>query len=144
MITGDHAMTANAIGKMMEITYTDSQVLTGIELETMNDEKLFTKVNNVSAFAKVSPQHKLRIVQQVMKHREIVAVTGDGVNDAPALKAVHIGVAIGKTGTDVAREASDMVIKDDNFASICHACPDCRGLCSCPPVGFQNRTLNRE
>jgi Ca2+-transporting ATPase len=87
----------------------------------MSDQDLFTKVQEVSVFARVSPQHKLRIVQQVMGHGEVVAVTGDGVNDAPALKAAHIGVAMGKSGTDVAREASDMVITDDNFASIFHA-----------------------
>ncbi len=121
MITGDHAITARAIGKMMGITQKDSLVLTGKELETISDEELFNKVQDVSVFARVSPQHKLRIVQQVMKHGEVVAVTGDGVNDAPALKAAHIGVAMGKTGTDVAREAADMVITDDNFASIFHA-----------------------
>jgi len=121
MITGDHAVTANAIGKMMGITHGDSKVLTGRELETMTDEDLYARVNEVSVFARVSPQHKLRIVQQVMKHGEVVAVTGDGVNDAPALKAAHIGAAMGKTGTDVAREAADMVITDDNFASIFHA-----------------------
>lgn len=121
MITGDHAITARAIGKMMGITQKDSLVLTGKELETMSDEELYSKVQDVSVFARVSPQHKLRIVQQVMKHGEVVAVTGDGVNDAPALKAAHIGVAMGKTGTDVAREAADMVITDDNFASIFHA-----------------------
>jgi len=121
MITGDHAVTANAIGRMMGITHADSKVLTGRELETMGDENLFEKVKEVSIYARVSPRHKLRIVQQVMKHGEVVAVTGDGVNDAPALKAAHIGVAMGKTGTDVAREASDMVITDDNFASIFHA-----------------------
>lgn len=121
MITGDHAITARAIGRMMGITQKDSLVLTGKELETMSDDELFNKVQDVSVFARVSPQHKLRIVQQVMKHGEVVAVTGDGVNDAPALKAAHIGVAMGKTGTDVAREAADMVITDDNFASIFHA-----------------------
>ncbi|MGQ9637932.1 MAG: cation-translocating P-type ATPase [Thermodesulfobacteriota bacterium] len=121
MITGDHAVTANAIGKMMGITRGDSKVLTGKELETMSDKDLFEKVKEVSIYARVSPQHKLRIVQQTMKHGEVVAVTGDGVNDAPALKAAHIGVAMGKTGTDVAREAADMVITDDNFASIFHA-----------------------
>lgn len=121
MITGDHAVTAKAIGRMMGIGHKDPIVLTGKELETMNDEELFGKVKEVSIFARVSPQHKLRIVQQVMKHGEVVAVTGDGVNDAPALKAAHIGVAMGKTGTDVAREAADMVITDDNFASIFHA-----------------------
>ncbi len=121
MITGDHAVTAKAIGKMMGITRTDSAVLTGKELEGMSDEDLFRKVKEVSVYARVSPQHKLRIVQQTMKHGEIVAVTGDGVNDAPALKAAHIGVAMGKTGTDVAKEAADMVVTDDNFASIFHA-----------------------
>lgn len=121
MITGDHAVTASAIGRMMGITRSDSKVLTGKELEAMSDEELFAKVREVSVYARVSPQHKLRIVQQTMKHGEVVAVTGDGVNDAPALKAAHIGVAMGKTGTDVAREAADMVITDDNFASIFHA-----------------------
>jgi Ca2+-transporting ATPase len=121
MITGDHAVTASAIGSMFGIVRGQSKALTGRELETMSDQDLFTKVQEVSVFARVSPQHKLRIVQQVMGHGEVVAVTGDGVNDAPALKAAHIGVAMGKSGTDVAREASDMVITDDNFASIFHA-----------------------
>jgi len=121
MITGDHAVTASAIGEMFGIARERSEVLTGRELETMGDEDLFERVKNVSVYARVSPQHKLRIVKQFMKHGEVVAVTGDGVNDAPALKAAHIGVAMGKTGTDVAREAADMVITDDNFASIFHA-----------------------
>ena len=121
MITGDHAVTASAVGKMIGITHEKPEVLSGRELETMSDDDLFNRVKTVSVFARVSPHHKLRIVQQVMKHGEVVAVTGDGVNDAPALKAAHIGVAMGKTGTDVAREASDMVITDDNFASIFHA-----------------------
>ena len=96
-------------------------VLSGKEIETMSDENLFHLVQKVSVYARVSPQHKLRITQQLLKHGEIVAMTGDGVNDAPALKAAHIGVAMGKTGTDVAKEASDMVIADDNFASIYRA-----------------------
>jgi len=121
MITGDHAVTASAIGGMFGITRERSEVLTGRELETMTDDDLFTKVKDVSIYARVSPHHKLRIVQQFMKHGEVVAVTGDGVNDAPALKAAHVGVAMGKTGTDVAREAADMVITDDNFASIFRA-----------------------
>jgi len=121
MITGDHAVTASAIGEMFGIARERSDVLTGKELETMSDDDLFGRVKDVSVYARVSPQHKLRIVQQVMKQGEVVAVTGDGVNDAPALKAAHIGIAMGKTGTDVAREASDMVITDDNFASIFHA-----------------------
>ena len=121
MITGDHAVTASAIGRMFGISRERSKVLTGRELETMSDDDLFTKVKDVSVYARVSPHHKLRIVQQFMKHGEVVAVTGDGVNDAPALKAAHIGVAMGKTGTDVAKESADMVITDDNFASIFHA-----------------------
>ena len=121
MITGDHAVTAYAIGRMFGISHERSKVLTGRGLETMSDDDLFTKVKDVSVYARVSPHHKLRIVQQFMKHGEVVAVTGDGVNDAPALKAAHIGVAMGKTGTDVARESADMVITDDNFASIFHA-----------------------
>jgi len=97
------------------------KVLAGKELETMSDLALFHLVKKVYVYARVAPHHKLRIVQQLMKHGEIVAVTGDGVNDAPALKAAHIGVAMGRTGTDVAKEASDMVIVDDNFASIYRA-----------------------
>lgn len=121
MITGDHAVTAKAIGEMLGISDGKSKVLTGKELEKMSDEELFHKVKEVSVYARVSPEHKLRIVEQLKQHGEIVAVTGDGVNDAPALKAAHIGIAMGKSGTDVAKEASDMVLTDDNFASIFHA-----------------------
>ncbi|WP_141266767.1 cation-transporting P-type ATPase [Thermodesulfovibrio sp. Kuro-1] len=121
MITGDHAVTAKAIGEMLGISDGKSKVLTGKELERMSDEELFHKVKEVSIYARVSPEHKLRIVNQLKRHGEIVAVTGDGVNDAPALKAAHIGIAMGKSGTDVAKEASDMVLTDDNFASIFHA-----------------------
>ncbi len=96
-------------------------VLTGKELETMNDTVLYHLVQKVSVYARVAPHHKLRITQQLIKHGQIVAMTGDGVNDAPAMKAAHIGIAMGKTGTDVAKEASDMVIADDNFASIYRA-----------------------
>lgn len=121
MITGDHAVTAGAIAHKLGIAGMDAEVLTGRELEEMSDDALFEKVRTVSVYARVAPDHKLRIVRQFMKHGEIVAVTGDGVNDAPALKAAHIGVAMGKGGTDVAKEASDMVLTDDNFASIFNA-----------------------
>jgi Ca2+-transporting ATPase len=97
------------------------KVLAGKEIETMSDASLFHLVQKVSVYARVAPNHKLRITQQLLKHGEIVAMTGDGVNDAPALKAAHIGISMGKTGTDVAKDASDMVIADDNFASIYQA-----------------------
>ena len=118
MITGDHAVTAQAIARKLGIGDSDPKVTTGRELEQIGDDELYGKVKEVSVFARVAPDHKLRIVEQLLKHGEIVAVTGDGVNDTPALKAAHIGVAMGKTGTDVAKEASDMIIADDNFASI--------------------------
>ncbi len=121
MITGDHAITARAIGNMLGIGDEKSEVLTGKDLEKMSDEELFEKVKTVLIFARVSPEHKLKIVKQLMSQGQIVAVTGDGVNDAPALKAAHIGIAMGKSGTDVAREASAMVLTDDNFASIFNA-----------------------
>jgi Ca2+-transporting ATPase len=121
MITGDHAVTAAAVGRMMGLAEGKAPVITGKEVEQMDDDELYRRVQDVSVYARVSPQHKLRIVQQYMRHGEIVAVTGDGVNDAPALKAAHIGAAMGKGGTDVAREAADMVLTDDNFASIFHA-----------------------
>ncbi|MCX7914443.1 MAG: HAD-IC family P-type ATPase, partial [Thermodesulfovibrionales bacterium] len=121
MITGDHAATAQAIAKMLGISGDGGKVLTGKEIERMSNEELFHKIKDVSVFARVSPEHKLRITQQLIRHGNIVAITGDGVNDAPALKAAHIGVAMGKSGTDVAKEASDMVIVDDNFATIVNA-----------------------
>jgi Ca2+-transporting ATPase len=121
MITGDHAITAKAIAAKIGIGDESATVLTGREIEGLTDEELFGVVQNISVYARVSPQHKLRIAEQLKKHGEIVAVTGDGVNDAPALKMAHIGVAMGKTGTDVAKEASDMVLADDNFSSIFHA-----------------------
>jgi potassium/sodium efflux P-type ATPase len=118
MITGDHAVTAMAIARKLGVGGEDARVLTGKEIEAMEDGELYERVREVSVFARVSPQHKLRITNQLLAHGDIVAVTGDGVNDAPALKAAHIGVSMGRTGTDVAKEASDMVLADDNFASI--------------------------
>ncbi|MDO9080512.1 MAG: HAD-IC family P-type ATPase, partial [Desulfuromonadales bacterium] len=121
MITGDHAVTAQAIARELGIIDAEGGVLTGQELEGMDDDQLFAQVRRISVYARVAPQHKLRITRQLIRHGEIVAMTGDGVNDAPALKAAHIGIAMGITGTDVAKEASDMVLTDDNFASIFNA-----------------------
>lgn len=120
MLTGDHALTARAIGAQMKIGE-DEGSITGREIEPMDEEELRRTVRKVDIFARVSPEHKLRIVQALQANGEVVAVTGDGVNDAPALKRADIGVAMGKKGTEVAKEASEMVLADDNFASIAHA-----------------------
>ncbi len=121
MITGDHAETARAIGRELGIAGEDAPVITGAELERMDDETLRERVRHVAIYARVSPEHKLRVVNALRANSETVAVTGDGVNDAPALKAADVGVAMGRSGTDVAREAADIVLADDNFVSIRNA-----------------------
>jgi P-type Ca2+ transporter type 2C len=118
MITGDHPLTAMAIGTDLGITQTDSQVVSGNEIAQMDDPTLAQTIESVSVYARVAPEHKLRIVKALQQQGELVAMTGDGVNDAPALKQADIGVAMGITGTDVSKEASDMVLLDDNFSSI--------------------------
>lgn len=116
MITGDHALTAAAIGKKLGLE--TKHVLTGSELETMSDHELSKALKDTFIFARVSPKHKVRILEILQKKGHVVAMTGDGVNDAPALKKADIGIAMGITGTDVSKEASDMVLMDDNFSTI--------------------------
>jgi P-type Ca2+ transporter type 2C len=118
MITGDHGLTATFIASQLGITEPDGRVITGEELMTMSDQALDDSVDQVSVFARVSPEHKLRIVQSLKRQGHVVAMTGDGVNDAPSLKEADIGVAMGITGTDVAKEASEMVLMDDHFSTI--------------------------
>ena len=129
MITGDNKLTAIAVGKTVGLL-DDGGVLEGSDIEKMNDEELGRAANSVSIYARAAPEHKLRIVDALKRNGHIVAMTGDGVNDAPALKKADIGVAMGITGTDVARESSDMVIMDDNFATIVHAVEEGRRIYS--------------
>lgn len=121
MITGDHALTAEAIARDLGILREGEKAITGTQLDQMNDEEILAALKKTSAFARVSPEHKLRLVRLLQSQNEIVAMTGDGVNDAPALKQADIGVAMGITGTDVSKGAAEMVLTDDNFASIVNA-----------------------
>ena len=128
MITGDHVSTACAIGKELGILNNSNEAITGTELNTMSDQALAQNIYNYSVFARVSPEHKVKIVKAFQSGGEVVAMTGDGVNDAPALKAADIGCAMGITGTDVAKNAADMILTDDNFATIVEAVREGRGI----------------
>lgn len=128
MITGDHKNTAFAIAKELGIADDESQAVLGAELDTMTEEEVNERIDNLRVFARVSPEHKVKIVKALKKSGNIVSMTGDGVNDAPSLKAADIGVAMGITGTDVAKGASDMILTDDNFSTIVAAVKEGRNI----------------
>ncbi|MGN7310355.1 calcium-translocating P-type ATPase, SERCA-type [Alkalicoccobacillus gibsonii] len=128
MITGDHKITASAIARQLNILPNGGLVVDGQALSKMTDEELVEQIDRIFVFARVSPQHKLRIVQALQANGHIVAMTGDGVNDAPAIKAANIGIAMGITGTDVAKEASSLILSDDNFATIKEAIKEGRNI----------------
>jgi Ca2+-transporting ATPase len=126
MITGDHKATAESIARQLDLP--PGEAVTGLELQQMSDDRLSQRIDDISVFARIEPLHKLRIVNAFKNRGHVVAMTGDGVNDAPALRVADIGIAMGITGTDVAKEASDMILADDNFVSIVAAVDEGRSI----------------
>eukprot|EP01035_Chromulina_nebulosa_P050199 gene50199-68216_t len=128
MITGDHPHTATAIAREIGLTAADAVAVSGIELDKLSDDELRRRAPAIALYARVTAEHKLRIIRAWQANEAVVAMTGDGVNDAPAIKGADIGIAMGRAGTEVTKQASDMIITDDNFATIVSAVEEGRGI----------------